>query len=220
VQYDFFCWNSRHITLPICYRREATKILVFPARFKFTSQSEYIYAGFTIIAGQLITVIVAFRRVHVYVGIRGHQLFFHKNKHGLVETYFENHLDMKTLTFDSSAVDIGFLFLLSPAFSFVHPACVVGSKWTEEKTQLLRNSVAHYGGRRWKKVALTVRQRPTECRNEWHRLQQQPQRTSGWSLDEDSKLKELVGWYGACKWSVIASYLNGRNAKKCRERYI
>lgn len=39
------------------------------------------------------------------------------------------------------------------------------------------------------------------------------------SAQEDSRVIELVGQYGAKKWSVIAEYLPGRIGKQCRERY-
>lgn len=39
-------------------------------------------------------------------------------------------------------------------------------------------------------------------------------------LQEDDKVRELVAVYGPRKWSVIASKLNGRIGKQCRERYV
>jgi hypothetical protein len=35
---------------------------------------------------------------------------------------------------------------------------------------------------------------------------------------EDDRIMELVGKYGAKKWSVIAQNLPGRIGKQCRER--
>lgn len=40
-----------------------------------------------------------------------------------------------------------------------------------------------------------------------------------WSQDEDMKLAENVGQFGAKNWSNIASALPGRIGKQCRERW-
>ena len=40
------------------------------------------------------------------------------------------------------------------------------------------------------------------------------------SADEDERLKELVGIYGIHSWKKIASLMEGRNTRQCRERYI
>jgi transcriptional activator Myb len=38
-------------------------------------------------------------------------------------------------------------------------------------------------------------------------------------LQEDEKVRHLVGVYGAKKWSKIAAELPGRIGKQCRERW-
>lgn len=40
-----------------------------------------------------------------------------------------------------------------------------------------------------------------------------------WTKKEDDTVIELVGEYGAKNWSFIASKLNGRIGKQCRERW-
>lgn len=40
-----------------------------------------------------------------------------------------------------------------------------------------------------------------------------------WSVDEDTELLRLIGIYGAAHWSTIASHMNGRQGKQCRERW-
>lgn len=45
-----------------------------------------------------------------------------------------------------------------------------------------------------------------------------PQCLTAWSVQEDAKIIELVGCYGARQWSRIASELPGRIGKQCRER--
>ena len=39
-----------------------------------------------------------------------------------------------------------------------------------------------------------------------------------WQPEEDTRLLQLVTELGPCHWSVIASYLEGRVGKQCRER--
>ena len=40
-----------------------------------------------------------------------------------------------------------------------------------------------------------------------------------WQAEEDTKLLQLVTEFGPCHWSIIASHLEGRVGKQCRERY-
>ena len=40
-----------------------------------------------------------------------------------------------------------------------------------------------------------------------------------WTEEEDGKVVELVSKYGAKRWSLIASHLQGRIGKQCRERW-
>jgi len=45
-------------------------------------------------------------------------------------------------------------------------------------------------------------------------------RKGPWLPEEDAKLVELVGQYGAYDWSFIAEHIPGRVGKQCRERYF
>ncbi|KAK8840282.1 hypothetical protein M9Y10_030837 [Tritrichomonas musculus] len=38
--------------------------------------------------------------------------------------------------------------------------------------------------------------------------------------EEDEKVKELVQIYGTKKWIVVSSFIKGRTAKQCRDRYL
>merc|ERR1711988_992264 len=40
-----------------------------------------------------------------------------------------------------------------------------------------------------------------------------------WTVEEDDMLKKLVETYGAKRWALIATYLEGRVGKQCRERW-
>lgn len=44
-------------------------------------------------------------------------------------------------------------------------------------------------------------------------------RKGAWSSDEDRKVVELVAQYGPKKWTLIATHLEGRIGKQCRERW-
>eukprot|EP01006_Ploeotia_vitrea_P066081 TRINITY_DN94305_c0_g1_i1.p1 TRINITY_DN94305_c0_g1~~TRINITY_DN94305_c0_g1_i1.p1 ORF type:complete len:724 (+),score=104.41 TRINITY_DN94305_c0_g1_i1:67-2238(+) len=41
-----------------------------------------------------------------------------------------------------------------------------------------------------------------------------------WTEEEDNELLDLVAQYGAKRWTFIASHLEGRIGKQCRERYL
>ena len=41
-----------------------------------------------------------------------------------------------------------------------------------------------------------------------------------WRVDEDELLKKLVEQYSPSKWSLIASHMENRNGKQCRERWL
>lgn len=44
-------------------------------------------------------------------------------------------------------------------------------------------------------------------------------RKGAWSSEEDRKVVELVAQYGPKKWTLIATHLEGRIGKQCRERW-
>ena len=40
-----------------------------------------------------------------------------------------------------------------------------------------------------------------------------------WSAEETDLLRDVVATHGARSWNIIASFIPGRNAKQCRERW-
>jgi len=44
--------------------------------------------------------------------------------------------------------------------------------------------------------------------------------TQQWSRDEDSLLMRLISQHGAKRWSYIATHMQGRRGKQCRDRYL
>jgi hypothetical protein len=92
--------------------------------------------------------------------------------------------------------------------------------WTCEQDDALCNAIDKYGTKNWKKVAEAVPGRTdTQCFQRWQKVLN-PELVKGpWSEEEDNKVRELVGLYGARKWSFIAEHLPGRIGKQCRERW-
>ncbi len=85
---------------------------------------------------------------------------------------------------------------------------------------VLRRAVAEFGGRNWKLIAAKVPgKNEVQCLHRWTKVLN-PLLTKGpWTDEEDKKVAELVGKFGAKKWSLIAQHLPGRIGKQCRERW-
>mmetsp|Transcript_15745 Transcript_15745/g.21941 ORF Transcript_15745/g.21941 Transcript_15745/m.21941 type:complete len:451 (+) Transcript_15745:228-1580(+) len=94
------------------------------------------------------------------------------------------------------------------------------SSWTEEEDAILRDAIQQHEGKNWKKIAESLQGRThTQCLHRWQKVLN-PQLVKGaWTKEEDDVLCKLVGQFGPKNWSVIASHLNGRIGKQCRERW-
>ena len=93
-------------------------------------------------------------------------------------------------------------------------------KWTEEEDELLREAVANYGGKSWKKIAGRLSGRTdVQCLHRWQKVLKPGLIKGPWTQEEDSKVIELVKMHGNKKWSFIARQLKGRLGKQCRERW-
>ncbi|KAJ8421361.1 hypothetical protein Cgig2_033210 [Carnegiea gigantea] len=92
--------------------------------------------------------------------------------------------------------------------------------WTPEEDETLRNAVATFKGKSWKKIAEFFPDRSeVQCLHRWQKVLN-PELVKGpWTQQEDEKIIELVAKYGPTKWSVIAKSLPGRIGKQCRERW-
>lgn len=92
--------------------------------------------------------------------------------------------------------------------------------WTEEEDEILRRAVSHYGGRNWKKIAEHFEGKTdVQCLHRWQKVLNPDLVKGSWTPEEDQRIIELVAKYGAKKWSLIASELQGRIGKQCRERW-
>ncbi|OIW01244.1 hypothetical protein TanjilG_10405 [Lupinus angustifolius] len=92
--------------------------------------------------------------------------------------------------------------------------------WTAEEDETLRNAVAAFKGKSWKKIAEYFPDRSeVQCLHRWQKVLN-PELVKGpWTQEEDDKIVELVSEHGPTKWSLIAKSLPGRIGKQCRERW-
>ncbi|XP_028773036.1 transcription factor MYB3R-3 [Neltuma alba] len=92
--------------------------------------------------------------------------------------------------------------------------------WTAQEDETLRNAVAAFKGKSWKKIAESFPDRSeVQCLHRWQKVLN-PELVKGpWTPEEDDKIVELVSKYGPAKWSMIAKSLPGRIGKQCRERW-
>ncbi|XP_007027022.2 PREDICTED: myb-related protein 3R-1 isoform X2 [Theobroma cacao] len=92
--------------------------------------------------------------------------------------------------------------------------------WTPEEDETLRNAVAAFKGKSWKKIAEFFPDRSeVQCLHRWQKVLNPDLVKGPWTQEEDDKIIELVSRYGPTKWSVIAKSLPGRIGKQCRERW-
>ncbi|KAK8638997.1 hypothetical protein V6N13_137399 [Hibiscus sabdariffa] len=92
--------------------------------------------------------------------------------------------------------------------------------WTPEEDETLRNAVAAFKGKSWKKIAEFFPDRSeVQCLHRWQKVLNPDLVKGPWTQEEDDKIIELVSKYGPTKWSVIAKDLPGRIGKQCRERW-
>lgn len=92
--------------------------------------------------------------------------------------------------------------------------------WTPEEDDTLKQAVAAYRGKCWKKIAEFFPDRSeVQCLHRWQKVLNPDLIKGPWTQEEDEKIVELVGKYGPAKWSLIAKSLPGRIGKQCRERW-
>lgn len=94
-------------------------------------------------------------------------------------------------------------------------------KWTKLQDGQLRNLVFKLKEPiDWHPIAKKiVGKTDTQCMNRWMNVLNPKLRKGAWRKEEDNRVVELVKKYGAKKWSFIASHLEGRVGKQCRERW-
>jgi hypothetical protein len=94
------------------------------------------------------------------------------------------------------------------------------TKWSKEEDELLRKSVDEHG-LEWNIISKDFpRHTEVQIMNRWQRVLKPSLIKGPWTDDEDTAVVELVGKYGAKKWSLISSHLPGRVGKQCRECHV
>eukprot|EP00744_Colponema_vietnamica_P001441 GILI01002385.1.p1 GENE.GILI01002385.1~~GILI01002385.1.p1 ORF type:complete len:517 (-),score=176.57 GILI01002385.1:320-1870(-) len=94
-------------------------------------------------------------------------------------------------------------------------------KWSPEEDEMLRQVVAKYGGKQWKKISEQVPGRSSiQCLHRWTKILQPGLIKGPWTLQEDAILRAWVEKEGAKKWAQAAALIPGRSGKQCRERWF
>jgi len=95
--------------------------------------------------------------------------------------------------------------------------------WTEEEDETLRSLIILKKVKNYKKLAEQLPGKSaTAVMNRWKLVLAPTDKSNQkgrWTSAEDNKLVELVQKYGTKNWRFVASHLQGRLPKQCRERY-
>lgn len=95
------------------------------------------------------------------------------------------------------------------------------AKWTADEDEILTRAVVLNGEGNWKKIAGSLTDRShLQCLHRWQKVLNPALVKGPWKEEEDNKLIELVEKYGPKDWSTIASHIQGRIGKQCRERWF
>jgi len=95
------------------------------------------------------------------------------------------------------------------------------AKWTADEDEVLTRAVVLNGEGNWKKIAQSLTDRShLQCLHRWQKVLNPALVKGPWKEEEDNKLVELVEKYGPKDWSTIASHIQGRIGKQCRERWF
>lgn len=105
------------------------------------------------------------------------------------------------------------------------PRSVVNKKWTQEEDDRLRDIINVAGAKNWKRVASELGNNRTDvqCLHRWRKVIAPGLIKGPWTKEEDDMILKLVGEEQDprnIRWSNIASHLQGRIGKQCRERYL
>eukprot|EP01119_Soliformovum_irregulare_P001240 TRINITY_DN10965_c0_g1_i1.p1 TRINITY_DN10965_c0_g1~~TRINITY_DN10965_c0_g1_i1.p1 ORF type:complete len:429 (+),score=96.39 TRINITY_DN10965_c0_g1_i1:126-1412(+) len=93
--------------------------------------------------------------------------------------------------------------------------------WTSEEDEKLREGIQIHGGKSWKKIAEYLGNRThTQCLHRWQKVLNPELVKGAWTHQEDELLRDLVLRHGPKNWSLIATHVEGRIGKQCRERWF
>jgi hypothetical protein len=97
--------------------------------------------------------------------------------------------------------------------------------WTEEENNMLKDLVFTHGDNNWDEIAPLVSGRTIgQCRDRWSdSLKHSINPTTGcfglWTEDEDINLKDALHTHGDNNWDRIATLVQGRTKRQCRDRW-
>jgi hypothetical protein len=93
-------------------------------------------------------------------------------------------------------------------------------KWSLDEDGQLQKLVQLHGGKHWKAIAKGMSNRSAaQCRQRWAGLNSPNRAKRSWSKNEDRQLRAFVKEFGPSNWSKVATSMQTRNAKQCRERW-
>lgn len=98
-------------------------------------------------------------------------------------------------------------------------------EWSHDDTLCLIHVLNEVDGRSWNDIAKrafpNLKYTANQCQAKWKQLskEKKPVNRGPWTQDEDEALLEAVNMLNPDKWVVIATQVEGRNGKQCRERW-
>jgi hypothetical protein len=98
-------------------------------------------------------------------------------------------------------------------------------KWDEDEDSKLKDAVQTHGDNDWDAIAALIPGRTRkQCFYKWkdvlkQGIDRENGRSSQWTEDEDSKLKDAVKTHGGTNWDAIAALILGRTTSQCRHRW-
>lgn len=101
-----------------------------------------------------------------------------------------------------------------------HSSRTIKGKWTKEEDEKLKDLCVRLGTDNWSAIGNHFPQRTeVQCQQRWKKVLDPSLIKGAWTKEEDDLVVQLVNQYGPKKWSLIASHLQGRIGKQCRERW-
>ena len=97
---------------------------------------------------------------------------------------------------------------------------IIKGRFSKEENKLLRETVETNGPENWPQIAENIPGRTRkQCRVKWIQSLDPNIIKGQFSKEEDKLLTEAVERYGTRNWSRIASFVPGRTARQCRDRW-
>lgn len=97
-----------------------------------------------------------------------------------------------------------------------------GGRWTMAEDDTLRKAVKSTGARNWKHISahfFNSARSDVQCLHRWQKVLKPGLVKGPWTAEEDEIVKNCMA-EGISKWSEIASKIDGRIGKQCRERWF